>query len=96
MELRHSIWEHLLRLSDREYRVSAEMDDGYAITSGERPCRTTFADVLRYLYEAHVAAIICRYKGHDIVEEEGWCTPDSGGMEHHCRRCKQSWTTILY
>lgn len=40
---------------------------------------------------------ICYLRGyHDYVEGEGWCGPDSGGMEATCSLCGHHVSCTLY
>lgn len=40
-------------------------------------------------------ATLCRWLGHDWVDES-WCTPDSGGDAGHCKRCQWSFEHTYY
>jgi hypothetical protein len=42
-----------------------------------------------------ITPLICKWKGHDIVDR-GYGGPDSGCMDHECRRCGQYWSVPLY
>lgn len=41
------------------------------------------------------ALLVCRYRGHALVDEST-AGPDSGNMDHSCRRCGQYWHVPLY
>ena len=43
-----------------------------------------------------IAATICRWKGHDLVDDGSYATPDSGGEGFQCLRCGWSWWHQMY
>lgn len=46
---------------------------------------------LREIY----TGLICKIRGHDLVDESS-AGPDSGCVAYHCKRCGWGWCKVLY
>jgi len=46
-------------------------------------------------FDHWTSSLHCKWRGHDI-EDCSSAGPDSGNMDHECRRCSQYWSVPLY
>jgi len=84
---REEIGDHGARLL---VLVGVRDDDPLRLNDPD-PYKPNFEEVLRRAWDS----AICTAFGHDLVDV-GTGGPDSGNMDHECRRCGAFWRVPLY
>ena len=45
---------------------------------------------------ARLASIVCKFRGHDMVDAGSFANPNTGQDHRECTRCGYSWSHIYY
>lgn len=86
----------LMDADDKLYE--AEMQENYEAQRWWQAHPRLYAihDWLWMLYGKTVERTICKWRGHDLVDDGSYSNPDSGGEGQRCIRCGQSWWHQYY
>jgi len=88
----------MLEAIRQDWRSWEQAEHQYAWQEGKDPPHTAviFLSWLWSYVKSSVLDLTCRWKGHDVECVDSWCTPDTGGEAHGCRRCGQEWRHTYY
>ncbi len=70
-------------------------EEGGQVGEEEVKSRPYFLYLFGAIFSTTIAPLICKYRGHDIVDQ-GHGGPESGCMDHECLRCGEYWSVPLY